>query len=208
MFRHGGRHLIFTSHLTGWDPNPPILFEAEAGGLCASNWRLLPRPSHGPRANTTYDAQVPLLACWVKILRWFCSKLTRILRCHCSLASTVCQHSQPGASSCFPLLLTSATFPLDSHTVHAHLYLHIRGWGGAAAVDGRSMARPRPRLRGERLLRVAAPAAAHPGVWLRAGLGRGVEPAVSMVGGLAGWAGEVGAWELALIGCTPYMPPQ
>ncbi|KAL4447267.1 hypothetical protein ABPG77_007300 [Micractinium sp. CCAP 211/92] len=57
VFRHRGRHLIFTSHLTGWDPNPPILFESEAGGLCASNWRLLPRPSHGPSANTTYDAQ-------------------------------------------------------------------------------------------------------------------------------------------------------
>ncbi|KAL4443631.1 hypothetical protein ABPG75_011368 [Micractinium tetrahymenae] len=57
VFRHAGRHYVFTSHLTGWDPNPPILFGSEAGGMCGSRWRLLPRPSHGPRANTTYDAQ-------------------------------------------------------------------------------------------------------------------------------------------------------
>lgn len=58
VFRHAGRHYVFTSHLTGWDPNPPMLFVSEAGGLCSSDWRLLPRPSHGPRANTTYDSQV------------------------------------------------------------------------------------------------------------------------------------------------------
>lgn len=58
VFSHAGRHHVFTSHLTGWDPNPPMLFGSEAGGMCGSPWLLLPRPSHGPKANTTYNAQV------------------------------------------------------------------------------------------------------------------------------------------------------
>lgn len=58
MFRHAGRHYIFASHLTGWDPNPPILHESTAGGMCSTFWRVLPQPSHGTQAGTTYDAQV------------------------------------------------------------------------------------------------------------------------------------------------------
>jgi hypothetical protein len=58
VFRHAGRHYIFASHLTGWDPNPPILHESTAGGMCSTFWRVLPQPSHGTQAGTTYDAQV------------------------------------------------------------------------------------------------------------------------------------------------------
>ncbi|KAI3423861.1 hypothetical protein D9Q98_009695 [Chlorella vulgaris] len=57
VFRHAGRHYIFASHLTGWDPNPPILHESTAGGMCSTFWRVLPQPSHGTQAGTTYDAQ-------------------------------------------------------------------------------------------------------------------------------------------------------
>jgi hypothetical protein len=57
VFRHGGRHYLFASHLTGWDPNPPLLHESTAGGMCSTFWRLLPQPSHGPLGGTTYNAQ-------------------------------------------------------------------------------------------------------------------------------------------------------
>lgn len=57
VFRHSGRHYIFASHLTGWAPNPPILHESTAGGMCSTFWRLLPAPAHGPLAGTTYDSQ-------------------------------------------------------------------------------------------------------------------------------------------------------
>lgn len=41
----------------GWAPNPPILHESTAGGMCSTFWRLLPAPAHGPLAGTTYDSQ-------------------------------------------------------------------------------------------------------------------------------------------------------
>ena len=58
MFQHRGSHYIFASHLTGWDPNPPILHQSTAGGMCSTFWRDLPQPTHGPQADTTFDAQV------------------------------------------------------------------------------------------------------------------------------------------------------
>lgn len=51
---------MFASHLTGWQPNKPILHRSTSlvdGGLCSTFWQLLPRPTHGPLADTTYNSQ-------------------------------------------------------------------------------------------------------------------------------------------------------
>lgn len=51
---------MFASHLTGWQPNEPILHRSTSladGGLCSTFWQLLPRPTHGPLADTTYNSQ-------------------------------------------------------------------------------------------------------------------------------------------------------
>lgn len=41
----------------GWEPNVPILHESTAGGMCSTFWRLLPQPTDGPDADTTYNSQ-------------------------------------------------------------------------------------------------------------------------------------------------------
>ncbi|KAI7840698.1 hypothetical protein COHA_005620 [Chlorella ohadii] len=57
VFRWHGKHYLFASHLTGWEPNVPILHESTAGGMCSTFWRLLPQPTDGPGADTTYNSQ-------------------------------------------------------------------------------------------------------------------------------------------------------
>lgn len=57
VFKWSGRHYIFASHLTGWDPNPPILHQSTTGGMCSTFWRDMPRPSHGPEADSDYQSQ-------------------------------------------------------------------------------------------------------------------------------------------------------
>ncbi len=46
-----------TCKSAGWEPNVPILHESTAGGMCSTFWRLLPQPTDGPGADTTYNSQ-------------------------------------------------------------------------------------------------------------------------------------------------------
>ena len=52
-----GVTFIIGSHLTGWDANPALLFEAQAADLCAArNW-LQSDPGRGWGSQTTFGSQ-------------------------------------------------------------------------------------------------------------------------------------------------------
>ena len=60
VFKYDRVHYLFASHLTGWDPNPPLLQRSSAGGMCSTFWIDLPRPTHGPEEDADYQSQVSL----------------------------------------------------------------------------------------------------------------------------------------------------
>lgn len=55
VWQAGSYYFIFSSHLTGWDPNAPMLFRARS--MCADAWEEMPVPAEGPGADTTYNGQ-------------------------------------------------------------------------------------------------------------------------------------------------------
>ncbi|KAK9861598.1 hypothetical protein WJX84_003056 [Apatococcus fuscideae] len=59
VFKHGpSSYWILSSHLTGWAPNPPLLWHANSSeGLCGTSWYLMPQPATGPGSETTWDSQ-------------------------------------------------------------------------------------------------------------------------------------------------------
>jgi hypothetical protein len=53
-----GSYFLMGSHLTGWAPNPPLLFHTYAPSLDAAGaWTKLPTPATGDDANITYNSQ-------------------------------------------------------------------------------------------------------------------------------------------------------
>ena len=45
------------SHLTGWAPNPPLLYHAAATSVNGAVWRNTTTPASGDGANITYNSQ-------------------------------------------------------------------------------------------------------------------------------------------------------
>ena len=45
------------SHLTGWAPNPPLLYHAAAISVNGAVWRNTTTPASGEGANITYNSQ-------------------------------------------------------------------------------------------------------------------------------------------------------
>ncbi|BDA44105.1 hypothetical protein COCOBI_05-2890 [Coccomyxa sp. Obi] len=50
-------YYLIASHLTYWNPNPPMLFHASASSLRTAAWHNLTVPAQGEGANTTYNSQ-------------------------------------------------------------------------------------------------------------------------------------------------------
>ncbi len=56
VFQANGQYYIFSSHLTGWAPNPPMLWSSTA--MCGAAWSELGVPAEGPGAALDFDGQV------------------------------------------------------------------------------------------------------------------------------------------------------
>ena len=52
-----GNYYLMASHLTYWNPNPPMLYHSSAGSLTSAKWNKLAMPATGDDANTTYNSQ-------------------------------------------------------------------------------------------------------------------------------------------------------
>lgn len=50
-------YYLMASHLTYWNPNPPMLLHASADSLCGAAWHTLTVPAWGEGANNTYNSQ-------------------------------------------------------------------------------------------------------------------------------------------------------
>ena len=50
-------YYLIASHLTYWNPNPPMLFHASASSLRTAAWHSLTVPARGEGANTTFNSQ-------------------------------------------------------------------------------------------------------------------------------------------------------
>lgn len=50
-------YYMVASHLTYWNPNPPMLFHASGGSLRNAAWHNLTMLARGEGANTTYNSQ-------------------------------------------------------------------------------------------------------------------------------------------------------
>ncbi len=53
----GQGYYMMASHLTYWNPNPPMLFHSAASSLRGAAWRTLATPARGEGVNTTYNSQ-------------------------------------------------------------------------------------------------------------------------------------------------------
>ncbi|CAL5218581.1 g275 [Coccomyxa viridis] len=50
-------YFLMASHLTGWAPNPPLLYHAAATSVNGAVWRNTTTPASGDGANITYNSQ-------------------------------------------------------------------------------------------------------------------------------------------------------
>ncbi len=50
-------YFLMASHLTGWAPNPPLLYHAAATSVNGAVWRNTTVPASGDGANITYNSQ-------------------------------------------------------------------------------------------------------------------------------------------------------
>lgn len=52
-----GSYFMMASHLTGWAPNPPLLYHAASDSLNGAVWHNTTTPASGEGANITYNSQ-------------------------------------------------------------------------------------------------------------------------------------------------------
>ena len=58
VFKTGnGSYYLMASHLSGWAPNPPLLFHAATPNLGDAIWHQLQKPASGPDSNITFNSQ-------------------------------------------------------------------------------------------------------------------------------------------------------
>lgn len=52
-----GSYFLMASHLSGWAPNPPLLYHAASTSVAGAVWHNTTTPASGDGANITYNSQ-------------------------------------------------------------------------------------------------------------------------------------------------------